>query len=69
MAANSPRPLRPDSLNYWSHTPQFLVSLLKAYYGERARPENDFGYDFLPKIPEGINWYQNLGGMFTPATR
>ena len=53
VRANSPRPLRPDSMNYWSNTSKFLVSLLKAYYGPNATPENQFGYGYLPKIAEG----------------
>jgi formate dehydrogenase major subunit len=55
VAANTPRPLRPDSLNYWINTPKFLVSLLKSYYGDKATAANDFGYRFLPKIAEGEN--------------
>src|SRR3990172_370554 len=55
IAANSPKPLRPDSMNYWSNTSKFIVSLLKSYYGEKATSANDFGYGFLPKIPEGEN--------------
>ena len=51
--ANSPKPLRPDSLNYWGNTPKFMVSLLKAYYGENATRENQFGYNYVPKIAEG----------------
>ena len=35
---------------YWSNTPKFTVSLLKAWFGDAATPENDFGYDSLPKI-------------------
>jgi formate dehydrogenase major subunit len=53
---NSPTPLRPDSLNYWSNTPRFIVSLLKAYYGSKATKSNDFGYGWLPKIGEGENF-------------
>jgi formate dehydrogenase major subunit len=34
---------------YWSNKPKFLVSLLKAWYGDKATPENDFCYDWLPK--------------------
>ncbi len=56
VRANSPRPLRPDSLNYWTNTSKFLVSLLKAYYGEKATKKNDFGYDYLPKLPDGANY-------------
>ena len=51
--ANSPKPLRPNSLNYWGNTPKFMVSLLRAYYGENATHRNQFGYDYLPKIAEG----------------
>jgi formate dehydrogenase major subunit len=35
---------------YWSNTPKFVVSLLKAWFGDAATPENDFGYNSLPKI-------------------
>jgi len=34
----------------WFHLPQFLVSLLKAWYGDAATPENDFAFELLPKI-------------------
>ncbi len=35
---------------YWNNLPKFMVSLLKAYYGENATTENQFCYDLLPKI-------------------
>jgi formate dehydrogenase major subunit len=35
---------------WWNNAPAYIVSLLKAYYGENATPENDFGFDMLPKI-------------------
>lgn len=35
---------------YWANMPKFLVSYLKSMYGEAATPENDFGYDWHPKI-------------------
>ena len=28
----------------------YIVSLLKACYGDAATPENDFGFDWLPRI-------------------
>ncbi len=34
----------------WYDMPKFLISLLKAWYGDAATPENDFGYTLLPKI-------------------
>jgi formate dehydrogenase major subunit len=35
---------------YWSNFPKFIVSQLKAWYGDAATKENSFGYDWLPKI-------------------
>jgi formate dehydrogenase major subunit len=35
---------------WWHNLPKYLTSLLKAWYGERATRENDFGYGWLPKI-------------------
>ncbi len=35
---------------YWSNTPKFMVSYLKSMYGAAATPDNDFGYDWHPKI-------------------
>ena len=35
---------------WWSNFPNYIVSLLRAWYGESARPENEWGYHWLPKI-------------------
>jgi formate dehydrogenase major subunit len=35
---------------YWANTPKFMVSYLKSMYGDAATPQNDFGYDWHPKI-------------------
>ena len=55
LKANTPKALRPNSLNYWGNTPKFMTSLLKAYYGPKATKENDYGYHWLPKIAEGAD--------------
>ena len=36
--------------SYWANMPKFVVSYLKSMYGDAATPENDFGYDWHPKI-------------------
>ncbi len=36
--------------SFWSNTPAYTVSLLKAWFGDAATPENDFGYGALPAI-------------------
>ena len=33
----------------------FLVSLLRAWYGDSATPDSDFGYSWLPKIDEDMS--------------
>ena len=35
---------------YWANTPKFMVRYLKSMYGDAATAENDFGYDWHPKI-------------------
>ena len=35
---------------YWVNFKKFVVSQLKSWYGDAARPENDFGYAWLPRI-------------------
>lgn len=36
--------------NWWSNRPKYVVSLLKAFYGDNALSNNDFGYNWLPKL-------------------
>jgi formate dehydrogenase major subunit len=38
-----------QSANWWGNTPKYMVSLLKAYWGDVATRENDFCFDYLPK--------------------
>jgi formate dehydrogenase major subunit len=35
---------------YWANFSKYIVSLLKAWYGEAATPENDFGFSWLPRV-------------------
>lgn len=35
---------------YWVNFRKFIVSLLKAWYGPAATPENDFGFSWLPRV-------------------
>jgi len=46
---NTPKPLRPNAMNYWSNTSKFMTSLLQTYYGDAP----DHGYAHLPKLIEG----------------
>jgi len=35
---------------WWSHYPDYFVSLMKAWYGDAATKENDWAYNYLPKV-------------------
>jgi formate dehydrogenase major subunit len=35
---------------WWYNIDKYIVSLLKAYYGDAASSENDFGFGWLPKL-------------------
>ena len=35
---------------WWHNFPKYMVSLLKAWYGDNATPENEYGFQFLPKL-------------------
>jgi len=37
---------------YWSNKPKFFISLLKAWWGDKATAANDFAYDYLPKLDD-----------------
>ena len=39
--------------SYWSNKPKFLISMLKAWWGDKATKENDFCYNYIPKIGAG----------------
>src|SRR5205823_8732131 len=34
---------------YWTNKPKFFVSLLKAFYGDAATKDNEFGYQWIAK--------------------
>jgi formate dehydrogenase-N alpha subunit len=48
------------SANWWQNTPKYMVSLLKAYWGDHATKENEFDFAFLPKLGDGVV-YTHIG--------
>ncbi len=64
--ANTPTAQDPKSANWWSNYPKYSVSLLKAYFGDKATKENDFGYSWMPKLDDGQNcsWLNLFDSMY-----
>ena len=59
MKRVTPKAAKPgpwESFNYWGNTPKFAVSYLKAMYGDAATKQNDFAYDYLPKVDRNYSW-------------
>jgi formate dehydrogenase major subunit len=52
------------SMNYWVNYPKFMVSLLKSVWGKAATKENDFGYEWLPKIDGNYSWMYIFDDMY-----
>ncbi len=46
----TPKLLRPGQMNYFANYPKFHTSLMKAWYGPAATKDNDFAYDWMPKL-------------------
>ena len=63
----TPTPSKPtpwNSMNYWSNTPKFFVSLMKAFYGDAATKENGFAFDYLPKVDRDYSWTHIWDDMY-----
>ncbi len=45
---------------YWGNMKSYLVSLLKAYWGPAARPDNDFCFDHLPRLTGSHSTYETV---------
>jgi formate dehydrogenase major subunit len=58
-----------DSFNYWSNTPKFAVSFLKALYGDAASKQNDFAFHYLPKVDRNYSWTQIWDNMFRGSVK
>jgi len=45
---------------FWSNTRDYMVSLLKAWWGDAARADNDFCYDYLPRLTGSHSTYETV---------
>ena len=48
---------------FWGHFPAYFVSLLKAYFGDAATANNEFGFHWLPRISGDHSHFQTVKGM------
>jgi formate dehydrogenase major subunit len=48
---------------FWANADTYIVSLLKAWWGDAAREDNDWAYDYLPRLSGPHGTYQTVTGM------
>jgi formate dehydrogenase major subunit len=67
LKRTTPTPSKPDvwdSYNYWSNTSKFMVSFLKSLYGDAAKKENDWAFNYLPRIDRKYSWTEMWDFMY-----
>lgn len=53
----------PGAKGFWANAGAYGINLLKAYWGDRATAENDFCFDYLPKITGDHGTYRTVLDM------
>ncbi|OYO08930.1 formate dehydrogenase [Enemella evansiae] len=48
---------------YWANADAYAINLLKAWWGDHATADNDFGYDHLPRLTGAHGTYQTTLSM------
>lgn len=48
---------------FWGNIRSYAVSLLKSYWGDAATPENDFCFDYLPRLTGDHSTYSTVKGQ------
>jgi formate dehydrogenase major subunit len=50
MSTRGFKPMRPNQMSYWQNYKKFFVSFQKSMWGDAATADNNFAYDWLPKL-------------------
>jgi formate dehydrogenase major subunit len=48
---------------FWANADNYMVSLLKAWWGDAATADNNWAYDYLPRLSGPHGTYQTVMGM------
>jgi formate dehydrogenase major subunit len=65
ISARAFKQLRPNQLSYWQNVDKFVVSLMKAWWGDAATADNHWAYDYLPKLDKLYDLLQMVELMHT----
>ena len=53
---------------FWAELESYLVSLLKAYWGPAATPDNDFCFDYLPRLTGSHSTFETVMAQIAGET-
>src|ERR687887_1167885 len=57
VKVSASKKFRPDAMNFFGENyGKFMVSLLKTWYGDKARKANEFAFNYLPKPAGNSSW-------------
>lgn len=48
---------------FWGNADAYIINLLKAWFGDKATAENDYGFDYLPRINADHGTYSQVMDM------
>jgi len=67
----TPESKDPLSANWWANYPKYSVSMLKSFFGDAATPDNQFGYNWLPKVDDDkvYSWSDLFDAMYQKDIR
>ncbi len=57
------KPARKDQMSYWQNYEKFMVSMMKSWYGDAATKENNWAFDYLPKVDKDHDIIQVFDDM------
>jgi len=64
VTPTSSKPQPWQSFNYYSNTSKFVVSFMKALYGDAATKQNGWAFDYLPKVDRDYSWTHLWDDMY-----
>jgi formate dehydrogenase major subunit len=53
-----------NKTSYWAYSPAFFKSLMRAWYGDAAKAENEYAYQYLPKTSGNYSWISLFEAMY-----
>jgi formate dehydrogenase major subunit len=64
MSTRGFKPLRPNQISYWQNYKKFFVAFQKSMWGKAATAENEWAYNFLPKLDVAYDMLRVFDRMY-----